>query len=248
MTTLTVIDLKDLLRKKNLPTTGSKTDLVKRLLEAGVLPEELRRTDCTPDEIDSDELPEGARAQTVIPTLREVELLRKERDLTARETELLRRELELLRMAPRPDKDAFFQANIKKWQELKDLVGEFDGNNLDFERWEKQIKQLLSSYDLDDHKAKALVCSRLSGKALKWYHSRADCVELNSNSLLQELKKMYGQRPDQLSLRREFEARVWNAGETFTDYLHDKVTLANRVPISDTEIISYIIEGIPSQE
>src|SRR5436190_9805543 len=132
MTTLTVIDLKDLLRKKNLPTTGSKTDLVKRLLEAGVSPEELRRTDCTPDEIDSDELPEGARAQTVIPTLREVELLRKERDLAAREAELLRRELELLRMAPRPDEGAFFQANIKKWQELKDLVGEFDGNNLDF--------------------------------------------------------------------------------------------------------------------
>jgi len=59
---------------------------------------------------------------------------------------------------------------------------------------------------------------------------------------------MYGQRPDQLILRHEFEARVWNAGETFADYLHDKVTLANRVPISDTEIISYIIEGVPSQE
>ncbi|KMQ87017.1 hypothetical protein RF55_13822 [Lasius niger] len=59
---------------------------------------------------------------------------------------------------------------------------------------------------------------------------------------------MYGRRPDQLMLRRELEARVWNAGKTFADYLHDKVTLGNRVPVSDTEIISYVIEGIPSQE
>lgn len=41
---------------------------------------------------------------------------------------------------------------------------------------------------------------------------------------------------------------MWKADETFADYVHDKVTLANRVPVSDLEAISYIIEGIPSQE
>lgn len=59
---------------------------------------------------------------------------------------------------------------------------------------------------------------------------------------------MYGLRPDPLLSRREFEARSWSPGETFADYLHDKVILANRVPISDAEIISYFIEGIPSQD
>ncbi|KMQ84079.1 hypothetical protein RF55_18463 [Lasius niger] len=195
-----------------------------------------------------DEPQQGTSAQTTVSALREIELLRRERDLAARKTELFRRELELLRMSPRPEEDALVRSSVKKWQELIDLVSEFNGNNLDFDRWEKQIKKLLSSYDLDDHRAKALVCSRLSGKALKWYHSRVDCVKLSFDDLLRELGRMYGQRPDQLMLRRELEARVWNAGETFADYLHDKVTLGNRVPVSDTEIISYVIEGISSQE
>lgn len=31
-------------------------------------------------------------------------------------------------------------------------------------------------------------------------------------------------------------------------YIHDKVTLANKIPVTGVEAISYIIEGIPSQE
>lgn len=42
MSTLTVVDLKEKLKEMNLPTTGSKSELIKRLLEAGVPPEELR--------------------------------------------------------------------------------------------------------------------------------------------------------------------------------------------------------------
>jgi len=37
---------------------------------------------------------------------------------------------------------------------------------------------------------------------------------------------------------------VWRTNETFADYLYDKMTLANRVPVEDAEIISYVIEGI----
>lgn len=126
------------------------------------------------------------------------------------------------------------------------MIDEYNGSNQDFDLWKKQVEKLLSSFDVDEHQAKALLCSKLSGKALRWYHSRIDCIELNCNDLLQELKRMYGQRLDLLILRRELETRVWNAGESFADYLHDKVTLANRVPVAETELISYIIEGIPN--
>lgn len=185
---------------------------------------------------------------TIEPSHREIELLRKERDLATREVELLRRELALLRMTPPSESDAPVRSSIRKWKELENLVGTFDGNGLDLDRWEGQLRRLLVSYTLDDHQAKALICSRLVGKALKWYHSRVDCVELNCEDLLRKVRKMYGQRPDPLALRRELEARKWNAGEVFADYLHDKVTLANRIPVADNELISYVIEGIPSQE
>lgn len=251
MSALTTNELKEKLKRNNLPTSGTKTELVKRLLEAGLSREELCIAGPSNEsgEEQNDELRPETIDQPTMPSPREIELLRKEKDLAEREAELLRRELELLRMTPQSEVSVMSQTNVKKWKELENLIGEFHGNHLDLDRWEKQVRTLLTSYTLHDHQAKALVCSRLKGKALKWYHSRADCVELSSENLLQELRKMFGQRPDPLALRRELEARIWCTGETFADYLHDKVTLANRVPVSSTdELISYVIEGVPSQE
>lgn len=209
MSTLKLTELQELAKNKNLPTYGTKSILINRLLEAGV-PIEGSHVEEPLEESEeqTDEAQQGPSTQTVIPSQREIELLRKERDLAAREAELLRRELELLRMSPLSVAAAPAQTGVRKWQELKDLIGEFSGNSLDFGRWEKQMNKLLATYNLDEHKAKALLCSRLTGKALKWYHSRVDCVDLSCNDLLRELKKMYGQRPNSLLLRREFEART----------------------------------------
>jgi len=101
-------------------------------LEAGFQPEDLP-TMAHAEEESSTEPPPGTSTQVDVPTLREIELLRKERDLAAREAELLRRELELLRMTSRSE-DTPVRVGVRKWQELKNLVGEFSGNNLDFDR------------------------------------------------------------------------------------------------------------------
>jgi len=164
--------------------------------------------------VQNDEPRPGTSAENIVPSAREIELLRKERDLATREAELLRRELELMRMTPQREVNAPERVSVKKWQDLKDLIGEFSGNDLDYDRWERQARTLLTSYSLDYHQAKALICSRLSGKALRWYHSR-DCVELSCDDLFRELRRIYGQRLDPLTLRHQLEARVWNAGETF---------------------------------
>ena len=111
-------------------------------------------------------------------------------------------------MSQPAENNAPIRMRVRKWQDLKDLIGEFDGNDLDYERWEKQVKQLLLSYELDDYQAKALICSKLSKKALKWYHSRLDCIELRCDDLLRELRRMYGQRADPVMLRRELEAHT----------------------------------------
>ncbi|CAL1672022.1 unnamed protein product [Lasius platythorax] len=137
MSTLTVAEFKEKLKSRNLSTAGTKIELVKRLTEAGVLTEELQVTGYASGEeyeMQPDEPQQRTSAQTTVSALREIELLRRERDLTAHEAELLRRELELLKMSARPEEDALVRASVKKWQELKDLVGKFNGNNLDFDR------------------------------------------------------------------------------------------------------------------
>ncbi|XP_043497018.1 uncharacterized protein LOC122520807 [Polistes fuscatus] len=253
MSTLKVNQLKDMLSAKNLSTTGNKTELVKRLLEAGTPAADLCLTSGGTCE-ESDEQTEVMSVQGLNyvpppnPASTEMELLRRARDLAEREADLLRRELEFLRRTPQSVISETERSRVKKWQDIKELIVEFDGSDIEFDRWEKQVKGLLASYDLDAPSSKALVCSRLRGKALKWYHSRVDCVDLSSNDLLRELRKMFGQQVDPLILRRKLEARVWKPTESFTDYVHDKVTLANRIPIDEKEIISYVIDGIPSQE
>lgn len=45
-------------------------------------------------------------------------------------------------------------------------------------------------------------------------------------------------------LKKQFEEHIWKRDETFHQYVHEKIILANRVPISEDEIIDYIIDGI----
>lgn len=47
--------------------------------------------------------------------------------------------------------------------------------------------------------------------------------------------------------RQQFKDRTWKKGEAFGDYFHEKIILANNVPIGiDDELIDYIILGIPN--
>lgn len=66
--------------------------------------------------------------------------------------------------------------------------------------------------------------------------------------LLREMERMFDLRPGRLALRREFESRIWGGSESFCDYYHDKMILANRVPIAEDEILDYIIEGVTDQQ
>ncbi|XP_076282085.1 uncharacterized protein LOC143209808 [Lasioglossum baleicum] len=254
-----VSELKEILKENGLSTAGTKNELIKRLLDAGIpVPTPVE----TPPISEMQATTSDIQETDVSHQVREIEILRRERNLAAREAELLRRELDLLRTTQQDrsdrqgsyrqgsdhqDSDRPVRIRVRKWQELKGMAAEYDGQNLDYDKWEKQVLSLLSSYELDQHEKKALLCSRLTGKVLRWYHSRIDCVDLNSDDLLREMKKMYGLRPDPLVLRREFEKRIWRTGETFSDYLHDKVMLGNRVPVTGAEMISYVIEGIQSE-
>ncbi|XP_076286565.1 uncharacterized protein LOC143212094 [Lasioglossum baleicum] len=180
-------------------------------------------------------------------TTTETELLRRERYLAEREVLLLRRELEILRVTPRETSRSPMPPMSTKWRDIKDMVANYDGISYDYHVWEKQIKQLILNYALPDGTVKALVCNKLAGKVLKWYHTQSDYVEMSCENLLLEIKKMFGRRATPLSLRKDFEARKWAPGEIFADYVHDKITMANRVPVADNELIDYVIDGIPNE-
>lgn len=102
-------------------------------------------------------------------------------------------------------------------------------------------------YRLDDEHTKILIGMRLKGKALEWLHSRPEFVEISVEALLCELKTMYDHRPSKVAQRRKFEERVWRKGETFSDYMHQKIILGNYTSIDEDELVEYIIDGIPDR-
>lgn len=104
---------------------------------------------------------------------------------------------------------------------------------------------LKRTYQLNDEHAKVLIGMRLKGKALDWLHSKLEFIEISLEALLLELKSMFHHRPSRMMLRRKFEERQWKKGETFSEYMHEKVILGNRIPIEEDEVVEYIVDGIP---
>lgn len=91
-----------------------------------------------------------------------------------------------------------------------------------------------------------MIGSKLKGKASAWFHSRPEHLELNSENLMIEIKSMFDHRTSKLTLRKEFEDRKWKNTESFGEYYHEKIILANNTSVDEEELVDYLIDGIPN--
>ena len=128
---------------------------------------------------------------------------------------------------------------------LADLLSPFSGNAEKNETWERQVMFLKQTYNLEDEILRILIGTRLKGRAMEWFYSKPIYIAMPSDDLLVELRKMFHHRPDKITMGRRFEERVWTKTETFHDYVHEKMILANHLGMDDDEVLSYIIDGIP---
>ncbi|XP_077270869.1 uncharacterized protein LOC143902051 [Temnothorax americanus] len=273
-----VLQLKELLQERQLPTSGSKAELIARLQAtepdndwinelraigvvqnqdeskqhedtAGDRRREAEHTSISDIEHASERSERDRRANRggTLPedVVREMEFMRREQALMQREMRMLERENQMLRNAPRNDAgpEVPSKHSVKA---ICELLSDFQGKEGIFRNWEKQARLLIATYRLDDNSAKILIGARLKDKALEWFHSRPEHVELSANDILLEMRKMYDHRQSKLKLRKQFEERKWKQGEAFSAYYHEKIILANRVPVDEEEILEYVIEGISS--
>lgn len=258
---LTAAELKDKLRTRGLPTSGSKTELLMRLHE--VNPSDSGEENSE----DDDAIDEPRQAQENVlrrgavenMSQREIKLYKREKELAERELDLARREITLLRgqLAGRenPAGGAIEMAlNGKETPRVRpqaslttvaDLLSDFDGAFTSFDTWKKQLMFLKTTYRLDDDCAKLLIGMRLKKRAFEWFHSKPEYVEMSFERLLETLGAMFRPRENRVLLRKRFENRVWKKEETFQEYLHEKTIMGNRVPIEEDELLEYIVEGKP---
>lgn len=237
---LTVVELKEKLKELSLSYAGNKNELIVRLNESD---------------------PSGTWKEVVSATERAEEVagaMSRGEDVSAMQEELdsLRREVERLRMQVRPPvcvADTRIEANPRSAQPrinmsaIVELLATFDGTTGNYETWEKQLRLLKRTYGLDDEHTKILAGMRLKGRALEWLHSRPELIEVSVEALLCELKTMFDHRPSKILLRKKFEERVWKKGETFGEYVHQKIILGNLMPVDEEEVVEYIIDDIPDR-
>lgn len=96
---------------------------------------------------------------------------------------------------------------------LGDMVSEFRGDCDNFDTWKRQIELLRATYRFDENSTKILISLRLKSKALNWFHSKPEHLELNTAELFHEMSLIFGNRPSRLMLRKDFERRKWRSGD-----------------------------------
>lgn len=129
---------------------------------------------------------------------------------------------------------------------IAELLGSFDGRSDIYETWERQVIFLKNTFRLSDEMIKIMIGLRLKGKASEFLHSKVEYITMSVDDLLSKLRGMFYNRPNRVLARKQFEQRVWKRDESFSSYLHDKIILANHISIDESEIIEYVVEGIPN--
>ncbi|XP_025269948.1 uncharacterized protein LOC112639607 [Camponotus floridanus] len=126
------------------------------------------------------------------------ELERRYRDMQLeferRENELLRRELEIARRENEQLRRATCSRGGTQNREHYRYVGTsgrfFDGSAGTFRKWEQQVRQLCTTYRLDDDRAKLLVSNKIKGKAKSWFQTE-NTIAMTLDEIMNDFQKMY---------------------------------------------------------
>lgn len=184
--------------------------------------------------------------------------LAKDLERMRRENELMRRQLEDLRLEKNrtENRSTILSVNNGSMNSssstprptitaLGELLSEFTGAEDTFWNWHKQLELVRTTYHLDDNNIRILISMKLKQRALQWFRSKPEHLEMPVTVLISQMKRMFDHRPAKMELRRRFEKRIWRNEESFSDYYYDKVILASRVPVDEDELVDLIIDGIP---
>lgn len=93
--------------------------------------------------------------------------------------------------------------------------------------------------------AKAAIVQHLKGKALELFHSRSEYLRITVHGLIGKLSRMLYLQSSKTVIRDRFQERSWRRDETFSEYFHEKIIMANLLYMDGDEMLDYLIAGIP---
>lgn len=129
---------------------------------------------------------------------------------------------------------------------MKQLLTDFEGTG-NFEAWQSQLLHLREVFKVDDEKLNFVVRLKLKSVALSWYNSNKMYLR-SLDDVLKEMATVFGQDDNLLVVRRRFEKRCWKSSESFGNYYYEKCLLASGLNLNDTELVEYLVDGIPNKQ
>jgi len=89
---------------------------------------------------------------------------------------------------------------------ISDLLSEFDGVEYLYQSWVRELRLLRATYHLSDNDMKIVIIRRLKGRALKWFHSKPEHLEIEVDELLEQIKLTFDHRPNRVTAKKLFES------------------------------------------
>ena len=114
-------------------------------------------------------------------------------------------------------------------------------------KWRQQLKKIMRvNCKLDERTTRVLIISKLKGHVCNCFHSKTELSTVSIEDTLTDMGKIFDRRAYKMTFRKEFEAGTWKSIDNVMEYYRDKVIMANKVPITEDELIDYLIDEVSS--
>ncbi|KRT80433.1 hypothetical protein AMK59_8411 [Oryctes borbonicus] len=128
--------------------------------------------------------------------------------------------------------------------EVAAMLPEFGGSGEeDAISWFQRVETVEEAHNVSNKIIVPILIGKFKGPVLSWYYSKPEYASLAYNDLKAKVISMFGCRENRIALMRKFDSRKWKRSEPFFSYYQDKVVLGNKLDLSESDLISYIIDG-----
>lgn len=139
------------------------------------------------------------------------------------------------------------QSSIVDFSTVKEFIPEYDGEK-NVNEWLTVAKNVRAVFNISDDIMRPLICARAKGKANYWLLSQPSLLSGDIDDIFSQMQIRFGTKGNLVELRQSLEKRKWLNDEVFASYFYDKQMLANKLNVTDDEMVQYILEGIPNVE
>lgn len=129
--------------------------------------------------------------------------------------------------------------------EISILLPTFSGGS------HEDVESFINTFDytkrilnVSDDLMKLLMMKQFEGRAKIWMFSSPDFVLKTYQEIIRDVRHMFGVAESKYELWKTLDRIKWNDHQPFNEYCLFKKLVAQKLEISESELVEYVVEGI----